>query len=355
MQAFARVPWRSYQTSLDRIRESSIDGISLSTSKPDIYYIILDGYPRTDILKDLYRYDNSGFTSYLVNKGFIFPSNIHSNYGMTAVSLSSTLNMEYLDAFSPGLENSYFWWLMVPFIQESRTRMFLESQGYQYIPLSTWAMLDQPNSAYPSRPFPMMLTEMERYLLGATPLGFLNSVPRDTASVPTYETHRRVIGHFSAELEEIARLPGPKFVFAHVTAPHPPFVFDRDGNPLDPPGNFNMNDPADYYESDQEYQQGYIGQVEYINARMQEVVEEILKQSETQPIILIQADHGSAMFTDFESAENTCIQERFSPFAAYYLPSVDPQEIPSDLTNVNLFRIVLNQYFSTDLPLLENR
>jgi hypothetical protein len=355
IQSFSLVPWLTYWASVEQTRQFSINDVPDSALRPDIYYIILDGYPRSDILKELYQYDNSQFTAYLENKGFIVPGAIHSNYGMTAVSVSSTLNMEYLDSYSPGLENSHFWWLMVPFIDQSRTRTFLESQGYTYISMSTWSMLDKPNATYHSRPFPLMLTDMERYLLGATPLGYLDPVLRNFASIPTYDTHRKQITHFFTSFTEISKIAGPKFVFAHVTVPHPPFVFDGNGNLLDPPVNFNMNDAADFYGSDQEYKQGYIGQVEYTNAHMQMVLEEILKQSQTPPIILIQADHGSAMLTNFESAENTCIQERFSPFAAYYLPGMLPEVIPSDLTNVNLFRIILNQYFYTDLPLLENR
>jgi hypothetical protein len=355
IQSFAQVPWLTYWDSIDQAREYSIDDVPHSATKPDIYYIILDGYPRSDILKKLYRYENSQFTTYLENKGFIVPDENHSNYGMTAVSLSSTLNMDYLDSYAPGLENSHFWWLMVPLIDQSRTRTFLESQGYKYVSMSTWSMFDKPNTIYNSRPFPLMLSEMERYILGATPLGYLSPLVHNFASVPSYDTHRKQITQFYASLEDISSIPGPKFVFAHVTAPHPPFVFDSHGNPLNPPGNFSMNDASDFYGSDREYQTGYVGQVGYTNAHMQVVVDEILKESTTPPIIIIQSDHGSAMLSDFESADNTCIQERFSPFAAYYLPGVRPEVIPSDLTSVNLFRIILNQYFDTDLPLLENR
>ena len=33
---------------------------------PDIYYIILDGYARLDILENLYGYDNSDFLNYFL-------------------------------------------------------------------------------------------------------------------------------------------------------------------------------------------------------------------------------------------------------------------------------------------------
>jgi len=161
--------------------------------------------------------------------------------------------------------------------------------------------------------------------------------------------------HSFASLTEIPQTPGPKFIFAHILAPHPPFVFDEDGNPVNPPGYFTTNDANTFYGSKEDYKNGYIGQVKFLNGQMQTVVDAILKQSKTPPIIIIQADHGSGLLTDFSSAENTCIKERFSPFAAYYLPGMKPGAIPSNITPVNLFRFIFNLYFHANLPILENK
>ena len=84
-------------------------------------------------------------------------------------------------------------------------------------------------------------------------------------------------------------------------------------------------------------------------------VESILEQSATPPIIILQADHGSGFYYSFDSLESACLEERFSPFGAYYLPGVKPNAIPQDLTTVNLFRIIFNEYFDAQLPILENR
>jgi hypothetical protein len=84
-------------------------------------------------------------------------------------------------------------------------------------------------------------------------------------------------------------------------------------------------------------------------------VDSILEKSDTPPIIIFQADHGPGMLTDFRSSENTCLKERFSVFSAYYLPGVDKNVVPSDISDVNIFRIVFNQYFGADLPLLANK
>jgi len=64
---------------------------------PDIYYIVLDGYARSDILNDIYHYDNSEFLDYLRQAGFRIAKQSRSNYCQTLLSLSSTLNMIYLD------------------------------------------------------------------------------------------------------------------------------------------------------------------------------------------------------------------------------------------------------------------
>ena len=52
----------SKQINLAELRKQS--------TRPDIYYIILDAYGRADVLKDLYNYDNSQFVDWLNQKGF---------------------------------------------------------------------------------------------------------------------------------------------------------------------------------------------------------------------------------------------------------------------------------------------
>jgi hypothetical protein len=67
---------------------------------PDIYYIILDGHGRADVLAMLYNVDNSTFTNGLEQRGFKVASQSRSNYMRTIQSLSSSLNMSYLDSWS---------------------------------------------------------------------------------------------------------------------------------------------------------------------------------------------------------------------------------------------------------------
>lgn len=356
VRSFAQIPWSSYFRSIAQARNPSVEIPSTPQTKPDIYYIVLDGYLRSDMLEKLYQYDNTPFTTYLQDRGFIVPTGIHSNYAKTAVSVSSTLNMNYVDVYAPGLENSHFWWLMAPFIDYSQVRAVLESQGYNTVSFSTnWSLTDNPTTDVYLHPFPAMLSDYEAYFLGHTGLGIIQPLIENVASIATFDTHRTIVQYSVESLINVPEIDSPKFVFAHILAPHPPFVFDKNGDSIDPPGKFNINDADDFYGSSSVYQEGYTEQVEFINDQMRLVVDAILKKSRTPPIILIQADHGSGFLTDFSSAENTCIKERFSPFAAYYLPGMEQDDIPRDLTTVNLFRMILNHYFDADLPLLENK
>jgi hypothetical protein len=169
----------------------------------------------------------------------------------------------------------------------------------------------------------------------------------------SYETHRRIILHNFERLPDVAAIPGPKFVFTHLIAPHPPYVFDRDGSPLDPPYAFTLSDQmtSDIAEA----RAGYQGQLEFINRKMLETVDGILANSETPPIIIIQGDHGPGTRTNYDSAADTCLYERYSILNAYYLPGVEKSSLPMDISPVNSFRFIFNAYFQGNLELLPNR
>jgi hypothetical protein len=99
----------------------------------------------------------------------------------------------------------------------------------------------------------------------------------------------------------------------------------------------------------------YLDQLMFINQEILAAVDGILAKSKTPPIMVIQADHGSGIFFDPTSIEKSCLYERFSILNAYYLPGVDPNSVPMDLSPVNSFRFIFNAYFQTSLELLPNR
>jgi hypothetical protein len=353
---FDQVPWAQYRRAVTSLQENRLFLPDEPEKKPDIYYIVLDGYARSDILDELYGYDNSAFVGYLKDKGFVIPAESRSNYPKTALSVTSTLNMNYISALTPGLDDSMFWWLMAPLIDHSQARTILEQAGYNTIAIATdWSITDNPSTDRYYKPYPVHLNDFEGYLLAKTPLSALTFALKNVAFVPSFSAHRQLVEYNFEALANIPDNSGPKFIFAHIVSPHPPFVFDQDGNALNPEYAFSFNDANDFQGTKDEYRRGYVAQVEYVNKRLEKMIETILANSEVPPIIILQADHGPGMLTDFQSSANTCLKERFSTFAAYYFPGMDEARVPADISAVNVFRLVFNQYFEAEMPLLENR
>ena len=94
---------------------------------------------------------------------------------------------------------------------------------------------------------------------------------------------------------------------------------------------------------EEHFRAGYIYEIEYINARMLTIVAEILANSTTPPIIIIQGDHG------FGEGDN------FPILNAYYLPGIDPEVLYPTISPVNCFRLVFNEYFGSNLILLPDQ
>lgn len=331
-------------------------GLKATEALPDVYYIVLDGYGRSDVLDELYGFDNSDFVRALESRGFIMPEESRSNYPKTALSVASSLNMDYVQSLAPQLKDQIFWWLMTPLIKHNHVRANLESLGYRSVAIATdWGITNNTTVDEYHMPASIMLNDFESFYIAKTPLAAFLPALKKFAFVPDFETHGDLILYNFTTLNNIADQPGPKFVFAHILAPHPPFVFGADGVRLQPDYPFSFNDGSDFRDDPEVYRDGYTEQVQFINKQIIPLIDSILDSTDVPPIIILQADHGPGMLTDFKSLENTCLKERFSVFAAYHLPGMNPSDIPSDITPVNLFRIIFNQYFSAELPMLESR
>src|SRR5687768_3708765 len=166
-----RLPWRDYRQSVFDARNYSLPTLTEPAIKRDIYYIVLDGYARSDILEEMFAFDNSEFIRNLQDTGFFVPDSSRSNYPATPLSIASTLNMDYIQSLAPALDKTPHRWLMAPFIDHSRTRALLESQGYQTISTSTnWTITDNVTTDQYLHPFPLMLTDFEGFILDLTPL-----------------------------------------------------------------------------------------------------------------------------------------------------------------------------------------
>jgi hypothetical protein len=104
-----------------------------------------------------------------------------------------------------------------------------------------------------------------------------------------------------------------------------------------------------------DYVEGFRSQVQYVNHRLIETVDQIQARSKQPPVIVVLSDHGPASGEWLSDLSHPSIIERFGILSALRMPGVTAGDIPEDLSAVNAFRLILNQYFDTRLDMLESK
>ena len=346
--AFARQASAAGQSATDKAQFVSAN--PSNDSLPDIYYIVLDAYSRDDVLENHFKYDNSAFLQELERLGFYVARCSQSNYAETRLSVTSTLNMDYHTALSKERGQDPMNKTRTSFLlKQSQVRRMLGAMGYKTVAFETgytWSQLEDAE-VYLS---PVSRQRRELLVTGGKN-GFETLLLKTTAGLllvdgallsPAFiepvleypnELRRQQILFILDYLPEVAQIPGPKFVFVHIGSPHFPYIFDANGERV-PPEIQNSRSIG-----------GYRDQVIYLNSRMIPILEEIIARSPTPPIILVQGDHGG---------DEVSPEDRMRNLSAYYLPGEASSRLYEGITPVNSFRLIFDEYFSGDYPLLED-
>lgn len=331
---------------------------------PDIYHIVLDGYGRSDVLKELYGYDNSIFLAQLKEKGFYIADQSRSNYIHTYSSIGSALNLDYLQPLSPSRAGLFSHFLRKSAayggLKSNLVFHILRTLHYKIVSFySEYGVTSIPKAdAYiGSRP---KISDFHFALLNTTPLRIFLYKVNQSSWMSRYriDRHRRTI------LSTLNYLPGlaketrdtPVYAYAHIITPHPPFVFGPNGEVFDVTRSFTFWDELGLkpVEGDlrSEYIEGYRTQAIFISKKIVETVSQILEASRRPPIIIIQGDHGPSAFVNWDHPEPMGLKERFSILNAYYFPEGGDQLLYDSISPVNTFRVLFNYYFGTEFPLL---
>ena len=317
---------------------------------PNIYFIVLDGYGRRDTLKDIYAYDNKEIEDFLISNGFFIAEKSYSNYLQTYLSLASNLNISYLDVIAEHMDpNSNNTVPILNHFQNNRVMEFLNNHGYKIIAFETGYFATELSHLDHYYSTTWTLSEFTNGIINLTPLQiWIDELQNDN--------HRKRIHYTFSQLPKIIDTDKPTFVFAHVVAPHPPFVFGSNGESINQDRIFTIDENLivdTTYRS--EYAISYPDQVIYINSLLKKSVENILSNSGGNSIIVIQGDHGPRSMWDANNIENTNINEVFPILNAFYFPDQDYSNLYDNISSVNTFRVKFDQYFGTTLGLLDDR
>lgn len=313
--------------------------------RPDIYYIVLDGYARADVLEERYSFDNSPFLDGLRRRGFAVYDRSWANYSWTFLSLSSTLNMKHVLSYSQlHGRGSTDRELAYREIRDNAVVRFLRSRGYRYVHLtSTWgATLHNPHADVEINCAAGIFRNELYRVIGET------SWIKAWSSRIGFDLARCHLSNLES-LAKLAPMEGPKFVFAHFLPPHHPYLFDRDGNVL---RRATVSNQLELRKRLWRRKDEYLDQLVYMNRRIEGVVDAILAGSEEQPIIIIHSDHGPAVGQTASERQRA----RLATLSAAHLPGLDTEAVlPRDLSSVNLFVRLLNHYFAAGLELQPRR
>jgi hypothetical protein len=325
-----------------------------SALKRDVYWLVFDRYGSDRSFELEYGVRNP-LTPWLREHGFTVLDDSHANYGATALSLATTLNMTHLeDLVGTAARGSDSFSRVHAALQSSPVVAQFRALGYRYLHLGSWwnptrtdRAADLNLNADSGSDFTDTMAETSVLPALIEQLDIEVEPPSESVKHLKHNTFA------VAALDRLAREPGPKFVFAHVLLPHPPYIYDRDGRYIDPEEAATL-ETADAWER----------QLDYTNTFLRAFLERLLALPEAErPIIILQGDEGP--WTEpyaadkweyrWENASPEELEVKFGIMNAWYVPGgVDLGLTPSQ-TAINTFPVLFSRYFDLEYPSLSDR
>ena len=332
--------------------------ISEYETLPNVYYIILDGYPRNDVLKKHMNFDNSEFTNLLKQRGFHVAESSYANYSFSSQSISSTMNMGYVNFLADqfGEDSREYNPLLgkdVGLYADNQVIKNFKLMGYKVVKIGSAATYIHKMPLADLSPCYKTIHLMDNRLFDAVGRTSMIGYFIERWSE---EQQRQIV---LCDFEELPKINDyfeeRVFVWSHITLPHFPLIFGPNGEPITPGTSLlTMNHP-EYTDDSWDVKQQFVQQIQFTNKKSIEFIDKIL-ENEKRAIIIIQSDHGSAFGVNLQDPTDDDVFQRLSNFNAIYFPDEKHREMLTyDRTNVNTFRIVFNTYFGSDYEMLEDK
>lgn len=314
-------------------------------SAPDIFLILLDGYPRADTLASRHGFDNTPFLLDLEGRGFDVADRSRSNYNSTVLTLASMLSMEHIrdiPNLDPTLAKGEQRRRLAQLLAKPPVADVLRGYGYAVTqiasPFPTLAIRSADQFVDTGQ-----LNGLEiEVIVQAAGRGPIGRFPADFLA----DQHRERIREAFEYLTQAAVPTGrPRFVLAHLLSPHTPFVFYRDGDDRSLQTCFPSS--CGFWDSwvsqlrRDDFSEAAVDQINYINREVLASVDALLAKADVPPIIIVMSDHGSRL------DPNDPDEMHRNLFAAY-TPGHEGL-FGSDTTPVVVFPRLLRAYFGLEI------
>lgn len=327
-------------------------GTAARDDLPDIFYLIPDRYPREDSLRDFFDWDNSAWIAALEARGFQVADDALANYPSTGMSLASTWNLAPIDQLVDTPSNPKDWAPAYSLLKDHALGRNLTRAGYEYIHMGTWW---SPTSVAASADQNLRLegtSEFVQVFRDQVAPGAARSAP-GTDALKSLKWYERSPLHTLFQWQELGRLAAeeyeqrdrPRFVLAHITVPHEPYVFEPDGSSVAPE-----------VAKSRTREDNFVRQVQYVNNQIDDFLDVLLSGPREQwPMVVIQSDEGphpvakTSSNYDWLVAPHQERQEKLQILSAILLPAGSDLVLPEDLRSVNTWRLLLDELLGSDL------
>jgi sulfatase-like protein len=316
---------------------------------PDMYVLLADGHGRGDVMANGYGEDETELRSTLTSLGFDEAMHSRANHVLTRFSVSVLFNGRPMSEMGQDLSRPVDEALPFAALRTSGASPLLRSAGYRVIVIGSGFEhlglrgVDTFIDVGPRN-------EMEEVMLEGTALG--QAIDKLTAGY-VHDVYTRTL-HELDTMTSIARQPAgqPRFVFAHLPAPHWPMVFNADCSfrPVD--HYTRAADDRGYRKADASGLRIERDQTACVDTLLAKTVNDVVA-ADPDAVVIVLSDHGPEEKLDWTAPDEPGLSDRFANLFWARTPG-KPGLFPDDITLVNVLPILFNSYLGSDLPLHPN-
>lgn len=311
-------------------------------SKPDVYLIVADEYAGAQELKDLFSFDNSPFEQQLESRGFHITHNTFSNYNSTVYSMSSSLNMGYLESLKTTVISHKDMYSCMELFRKNQFTAFLQRSGYDVTNYSFFDLADKEKLVnipfFPKKRDIFLAQTLIGHIRQHLGFHFATDEKIEQIKKVHFINNNIIDSNFAVNLKQ--RKQNPALVYTHLAMPHNPYFYDSTGAKV----------PDSLIVDAQKFnKEAYIQYLVYANKQFLRLIDNILANSAKPPVIVLMSDHGFRQFNEPPDKKYY-----FMTLNAVYLPNKNYTGFYNGMSNVNLFRTVLNAQFGQQLPMLKD-
>lgn len=310
---------------------------------PDIYYLVFDEFSGLQTMRDYWKNPKVDlFQQQLEDMGFTFLEESRSSDIWSIHQIATRLNsFDY--EYVPGHEEK---WLNS--IANNSAMTYVEARGYTTVMFEefSWFFPTMPeiraDHIYDISMFETLVTRTLYDDFGMLVMDATMLYPVLHTGRPIYmkyEPLRNFIQYAIEQVPHLEEVSSPKFVYLHLLMPHQPYLYNAEGQPIDPEFYTNWDYYIEYYD--------------YAMTVITDMVARIQAQADpaNPPVIILQSDHGARVRPNNRWLRDFPEEYQRDILFALHMPGFDASQLPQDLDPINTLPVVFNHLFDAGIPL----